>query len=99
MAASGRTSAPVAACGILVALGAPNSYNSIYSRFPFNGWVGAFTSEPGATVISRQRMFRWSEGDFATAIRQAAPGGSSSGQLPGCRQSGQNSKPCFPVVI
>jgi len=67
MAASGRTSAPVAACGILVALGAPNSYNSIYSRFPFNGWVGAFTSEPGATVISRQRMFCWSEGDFATA--------------------------------
>ena len=68
MAASGRTSAPVAACGILVALGAPNSYNSIYSRFPFNGWVGAFTSEPGATVISRQRMFCWSEGDLSPGI-------------------------------
>jgi hypothetical protein len=34
MAACGRTSAPVAACGILVALGAPNSYNFIYSWFP-----------------------------------------------------------------
>ena len=51
MAASGRTSAPVAACGILVALGAPNSYNFIYSRFPFNGWIGAFTSEQRAAVI------------------------------------------------
>ena len=68
MAASGRNSAPVAACGILVALGAPNSYNFIYSRFPFNGWIGAFTSEPRAAVISRQRMFCWSEGDFATGI-------------------------------
>jgi hypothetical protein len=62
MAASGRTSAPVAACGILVVLGAPNSYNFIYSRFPFNGRIGAFTSEPSATAIFRQRMFCWSEG-------------------------------------
>ena len=31
MSDSGRTSAPVAAYGILVALGAPNSYNFIYS--------------------------------------------------------------------
>jgi hypothetical protein len=56
MAASGRTSAPVAACGILLALGAPNSYNFIYSRFPFNGWIGAFTSairEPEFAVAER----------------------------------------------
>jgi hypothetical protein len=33
-----------------MALGIPNSYNFIYSRFPFNGWIGAFTSERRATV-------------------------------------------------
>jgi hypothetical protein len=43
-------SAPVAACGILVVLGAPNSYNFIYSRFPFNGSIGAFPSEPRSAL-------------------------------------------------
>src|ERR1017187_5352080 len=62
MAASCRTSAPVAACGILLALGAPDSYNFIYSRFPFNGWIGVFFCEVRPTVISRQRMFCWSGG-------------------------------------
>ena len=55
MAASGRNSASVAACGILVALGAPNSYNFIYSRLLFNGWIEAFTSERRNTVAGEFR--------------------------------------------
>jgi hypothetical protein len=34
-----------------------------------NGWIGAFISEPRATVISLQWVFCWSEGDFETGIR------------------------------
>lgn len=46
MSDSGGTSAPVAARGILVVLGAPNSYNFIYSRFPST--AGSGPSPPGS---------------------------------------------------
>jgi hypothetical protein len=42
MSDSGRASTPVAACGILVAFGAPNSYIFIYSLRPNMCWVESF---------------------------------------------------------
>ena len=68
-------------------LGAPNSYIFIYSRVSINGWIRAFISEPRATVISQQRVFCWSEGDFAADVRprrwgaaQSSNGSATSGR-------------------
>src|ERR1035438_3961885 len=66
MSASGRTSAPVAACGILVALGAPDSYIFIYSapgahwRFTnaaSSGKVGPASRSPQAAA--KAKHFEW----------------------------------------
>src|ERR1035441_6578465 len=58
-----------------------------------NGWIGAFISEPRATVISQQRVFCWSEGDFTIGIRHpplTAAQASNASATPGVRRRRQH---------